>query len=323
MLLPLLFLALQLLVHAAPLRIYLLVGQSNMEGKGSMKHLEQLLSNDLTKSTYQHYGTPANYSSKSNVYIYYQDEGQVHQGPLRVGYGMPINETFGPELEFGWVVGDDAAQQDPPEATDVLLIKCAWGGKSLGVDFRSPSRGVGNYTYCNDDGCFPYHPSFYGQYYRRTIETVQSVLHNLPVVNGKQYEQYELAGLVWFQGWNDVIDDGMVKEYSDNLIHFIRDVRLDLDEPGLPIIVGEMGQGGPVPPKHGLPHVALRRQMRLATQSFPLSSSYVMTSPYINAEGNSYNGDYHYYGTFSLLHLKVYRLQTFSQRDSFVFFYGT
>ena len=45
---------------------------------------------------------------------------------------------------------------------------------------------------------------------------------------------YTLEGMVWFQGWNDMLDMRKVQEYGPNLAHFIRDVRLDLDAPDLP-----------------------------------------------------------------------------------------
>ena len=55
------------------------------------------------------------------------------KGKLTVGYGSP--KCIGPELEFGNVVGD---HYDEP----VLLIKTAWGGRSLYRDFRPPSAGL-------------------------------------------------------------------------------------------------------------------------------------------------------------------------------------
>jgi len=65
---------------------------------------------------------------------------------------------------------------------------------------------------------------------------------------------YELAGIVWFQGWNDMVDSGFYPdrgkpggydEYSKLLAHFIRDVRKDLDAPKLPFVIGVLGVGGP------------------------------------------------------------------------------
>ena len=54
-------------------------------------------------------------------------------GELSIGYAVYDDlHHFGPELQFGHVVGEHFA--DP-----VLLIKTAWGGKSLANDFRPPS----------------------------------------------------------------------------------------------------------------------------------------------------------------------------------------
>ena len=68
-------------------------------------------------------------------------------------------------------------------------------------------------------------------------------------------EGYELAGFVWFQGWNDMVDRGVYPnrgepggydQYSEVLAHFIRDVREDLAAPNMPFVIGVMGAGGPV-----------------------------------------------------------------------------
>jgi hypothetical protein len=65
---------------------------------------------------------------------------------------------------------------------------------------------------------------------------------------------YELAGFVWFQGWNDLVDSstyanrdraGGYDAYSTAMAHFIRDVRRDLNAPNLPFVIGVLGVGGP------------------------------------------------------------------------------
>jgi alpha-galactosidase len=64
---------------------------------------------------------------------------------------------------------------------------------------------------------------------------------------------YELAGFVWLQGWNDMVDGhtypahgkpGRFDLYSEWLAHFIRDVRRDLGATKLPFVIGVMGVGG-------------------------------------------------------------------------------
>ena len=55
---------------------------------------------------------------------------------------------------------------------------------------------------------------------------------------------YELAGFVWFQGWNDMVNKDYTTHYAEHMAHFIRDVRKDLKVEGLPFIIGELGVGG-------------------------------------------------------------------------------
>ncbi len=60
---------------------------------------------------------------------------------------------------------------------------------------------------------------------------------------------YELAGFVWLQGFNDLVDgqtypNGNMIEYSRLLAHFIRDVRKDLAAPQMPFIIGVLGVDG-------------------------------------------------------------------------------
>jgi alpha-galactosidase len=70
-------------------------------------------------------------------------------------------------------------------------------------------------------------------------------------------EGYELAGFVWFQGFNDLVgsyppadlaagkkSSKDYSEYSRLLSCFIRDVRKDLSAPDLPFVIGVLGVGG-------------------------------------------------------------------------------
>jgi hypothetical protein len=52
---------------------------------------------------------------------------------------------------------------------------------------------------------------------------------------------YEVAGFVWYQGWNDGVDPkNAVPEYEQNLVNLIKDVRKDLKAPNLPFVIGEL-----------------------------------------------------------------------------------
>ena len=57
--------------------------------------------------------------------------------------------------------------------------------------------------------------------------------------------EFEIAGFVWQQGWNDMVDEAARKEYTQNLIHLIDDVRREWKKPSLPVVIGELGNLGP------------------------------------------------------------------------------
>jgi len=59
---------------------------------------------------------------------------------------------------------------------------------------------------------------------------------------------YDIAGFVWFQGWNDMYN-GFQDEYAVNMKNLIHDVRKDLAKPDLPFAIGLMGQNGFAPAK--------------------------------------------------------------------------
>ena len=212
----------------SPVKVFILAGQSNMEGQGVIAaglnrnegkgSLEYLVKNPATAPRFKHLvDKSGQWVVRDEVWIWYLDR----KGGLTVGYG-PRDDKIGPELQFGHIMGDAFANQ-------VLLIKLAWGGKSLAKDFRPPSSG-----------------GEVGPYYRQLVERTKEVLANLktlfPDYDGKGYE---LAGIGWHQGWNDRINQAFVDEYETNLIHLIRDVRKDLKAPNLPFVVAESGMTGP------------------------------------------------------------------------------
>src|SRR5438132_13061644 len=129
----LLFLLLAVTLVAAPadksaIKVFVLAGQSNMEGKAKLSLLEYQIKQPATRSRFAHFQKDGQWITRDDVWIKFLDR----KGPLTVGYGSPY--CIGPELQFGWTVGD---HYDEP----VLLIKIAWGGRSLWQDFRPPSAG--------------------------------------------------------------------------------------------------------------------------------------------------------------------------------------
>ena len=61
----------------------------------------------------------------------------------------------------------------------------------------------------------------FGADYRAMIADVNDTLANLKTfVPGYAGQGYELAGFVWFQGWNDMINAEYTKEYAANMAAF-------------------------------------------------------------------------------------------------------
>lgn len=219
---------------SGPVKVFILAGQSNMEGHGEISPigtpgtLEYSLSNNPTM--YGHLTDGTNWVERNDVWIWYNRGGTtVVSGHLTAGYGAS-DTTMGPELQWGHALGD---LYDEP----VLLIKTAWGGKSLAVDFRPPSSGWSVNP--------PVAPGDQGYYYQEVLDTVSDVLTNLqsyfPDYNG---QGYELVGLGWHQGWNDRVNQSYNDEYEQNLENFIQDIRVDLATPNLPFVLATTGMSG-------------------------------------------------------------------------------
>ncbi len=220
-------------------KVFILAGQSNMQGKGNLEHLKQLVQQEPAK--YGHLMKDGKWTERDDVWVYYGQLGggikKSKRGHLTVGYTWPPGH-IGPELGFGKVVGD--AIDEP-----VLLIKACWGGQSLAVDFRSPSAGQGDKPVSQLHDGVQGKPGTVGWAYKQIFTELHHCLADLgatfPELKGREYE---LAGFVWVQGWNDYINGGRRKEYAGNMAHFIRDIRKDLNAPNLPFVIGVMGHGG-------------------------------------------------------------------------------
>jgi alpha-galactosidase len=240
---------------ARPMKVFLLVGQSNMEGKGKVEHLKILTAQDGYKHLVDAQGE---WVVRDDVRIDFLGK----KGGLTVGYASP-EDRFGPELQFGHVVGD--AFEEP-----VLLLKHAWGGKSLAVDFRPPSAG-----------------GEVGAYYTQVLDLTNAALNGAP--------GHQIAGLVWFQGWNDRVNQAHNDAYAENLAHFIRDIRKDLGIPNLPFVIGETGQGGPNE-THPRALSLMKHQAAVAAMDeFKDNTRLVKTTPYCKGEPK-YDGEYHFFG---------------------------
>ena len=112
-----------------PIKVFLLLGQSNMNGRGNI----DVLKNKLTKDLPDKY-PPSLVEIRRDVWITGANgNGISHQmSNVRLEPGFGQFDYFGPELAFGHAMGDYFDEE-------VLLVKCIGGGTPLATDWTSPS----------------------------------------------------------------------------------------------------------------------------------------------------------------------------------------
>ncbi len=260
------------MAQAKPLKVFILAGQSNMEGHARVETFDYIGDDPATAPLLKRMrGADGKPVVCEDVWIsYFTGNGESNGegfGKLTAGYGSRQKPSedggkIGPEFTFGLTL--DERLNEP-----VLIIKTAWGGKSLHTDFRSPSAG----PYVLSDWQKQNYPKQEGHgipkdfekwkadkiketgvYYRLMVEHVRHVLKDIKrVCPAYEGQGYELAGFVWLQGWNDMVDGHVYPKhgkpdrfdlYSELLAHFIRDVRRDLSAPKMPFVIGVMGVSG-------------------------------------------------------------------------------
>ena len=258
---------------AKKLKVFILAGQSNMEGHARVETFDYIGDDPATAPLLkQMRGADGKPTVCDHVWISYltgKFDGSANGegiGKLTAGFGARgANPTqdggkIGPEFTFGLTL--DAALKEP-----VLIIKTAWGGRSLNTEFRPPSAGPYEFNAAQlaqmqkqgkDIAAVKAEKAKEtGRFYRYMIEHVKKVLAD-PKRVCPAYDPaagYEIAGFVWLQGFNDLVDggtyptgaDGKMRDYTkygEWLADFIRDVRKDVGAPRMPFVIGVLGVGG-------------------------------------------------------------------------------
>jgi len=244
-----------------PLKVYILAGQSNMQGQGLIRTFPYIGMDPETapmlKKMVDENGTPR---VIGNVWISSLGTGREEKfGKLTVGFGSErAGVKIGPELTFGICMQEHLGEP-------ILLIKTSWGGTSLCHDFRPPSAGLHAAQAQRLEEMRKNHEDTSkaeveynernGNCYRQMMAHVRSVLADIKRVD-PEYDPaqgYEVAGFVWLQGCSDfgATDTypnpgkpGGYDEYSRLLACLIRDIRKDLNAPEMRAVIGVLGING-------------------------------------------------------------------------------
>jgi hypothetical protein len=298
-----------------PVKVFILAGQSNMEGPANINTFDYIGDDPATAPMLKKLrGADGKPTVAEGAWISYLtgangDNFELH-GKLTAGYGSMWGQerskpgtNIGPEFTFGLAM--DAAMEEP-----VLIIKSAWGGLTLNTNFRPPSAGPyvlpkarqelwdqhpqgahGIPPLAEREKWFADRAAESGVFYRLMMEHVKKVLADpkrvCPAYDPK--DGFEVAGFVWLQGFNDLVDSttyplsdqpGGFDEYSRLMACFIRDVRKDLSAPKMPFVIGVMGVGGLTDQSHGMTNFRKAMAAPASMPEFKGNVAAVETAPF-------------------------------------------
>lgn len=245
------------------LPMFLLGGQSNMEGNIDMPLFQQLLADladtsiaDLNASLaerirywhqvpnngYANYGYSAKMASyEASELIRLKAAGLIGTNlttpnpkvlcawnessltPLNATPAASLNTRCAPSFGPELVLGQSLAKAG---YSSTSLIKVAYGGTNLYADWRSPLMGG-----------TPSSKALYAKLRAR----IQSLKSNPASVNPAcKTRTCQWSAFVWFQGEADA-ETAFAPQYEENLKKFIADVRADVGSPNLPVVIVQIG----------------------------------------------------------------------------------
>jgi len=246
-----------------PVKVFVLMGQSNMLGAGKINPSKKKAGGSLTeavkeKGLYRYLvDDDGNWTVRKDVRnVRVMGSGT---GPMKVfnNEWMTIKgRSIGPEIGIGHYLG---------HATDapVLILKSCIGNRSLGWDLLPPGSEryeveekdkktgeMKTFVYAGykdspnkwEKGTEPEPIGWYaGKQYDGDIARTKQVLAEL----GKYYpdaNKYEVAGFFFWQGDKDRYNAAHAGRYEQNLVHFIRQLREDFNAPNAKFVCATLGQ---------------------------------------------------------------------------------
>ncbi len=240
-----------------PLKVFILMGQSNMVGMGD-------IGPESTKGTLEYFTkTQKKYPFLIDAGGKWTERKDVYYYDARVKKGAWLSpaanggKAFGPEVGFGYVVG--AALDEP-----VLVLKSCIGNRALGWDLLPPGSkrytfegktyaGSGDKAEWWIEGQPKKEVNWYaGKQYDDDMANAKEALETL----GKWYpgykdEGYEVAGFVWWQGHRDHGSAAHTSKYEENLERLIVSLRKDYAAPKATFVLAT-GCGNPGREGNGL-----------------------------------------------------------------------
>ncbi len=228
-----------------PVQVFILMGQSNMVGKGRITGGEGSLENAVkNKGLYPYLVDDAgNWSERKDVRFVRYMSGK---GPLNNEWMGVKKGTIGPEFGIAHPVGNAI---DAP----VMILKCCIGNRSLGWDLLPP----GSESYEFEGKIYPAYKGspdswvkgtepkpiawYAGKQYDDDTADAKKAMADLE----KHYPgatKCEVAGFFFWQGEKDCGNAAHASKYEENLVRFIKRLRQDFAAPNAKFVLATLGE---------------------------------------------------------------------------------
>ena len=189
--------------------VYLVGGQSNMDGRGNTSDLvgAKAFWNQPQTNVQIYYANPVNEQPTNPTY---NSGWQIFKPGFCVppGFSGPLpSPRFGPALSFAKTISDTTPNRR------IALIKVTQGGTSLSSDWKPAS----------------------GYMYATFTNIVHLALNELTNAG----HSYTIRGMIWHQGESDSSGSALAN-YETNMTQLIAAVRRDVGITNLPFVVGEV-----------------------------------------------------------------------------------
>jgi len=250
-----------------PVKVYILMGQSNMLGFGRIEPGRQGPEGSLSHAVREK-GLYSYLIDEDGAWTVRNDVRNVRvMGSGLGGMQVFVNDwltigqsNIGPEIGIGHYLGQ--AINEP-----VLLLKSCIGNRALGWDLLPP--GSEGYEFTDSKGVTWVHPGYEGSperwqkgtdpkkitwyagmQYDGDIARVKEVLSELDTYYPGA-EKYEIAGFFWWQGDRDSRSEALSAHYKTNLVHLIKQLRKDFKAPEAKFVCASLGQTSKVDTGNG------------------------------------------------------------------------
>ncbi|KAL3913040.1 MAG: hypothetical protein SGILL_006648, partial [Bacillariaceae sp.] len=247
-------------------KVFILLGQSNMLGMGKVKGADKDGTLEHAVKVEHKYPFLVDANGNWKKVIHDRVRNVFTMGSGTGGAKLQKNEwlavsgnKIGPEIGIGYEMGRWLSKSDLcGKDDDVLILKSCIGNRSLGWDLLPP--GSPSFDYYDEKKNVTWHYAGYkespsrwekgtkpepmGWQYDGDIDRAKKVLTDLKtyIPEASPSTKVEIAGFFFWQGDKDRYDPALAQRYKLNLVHLITQLRREFQAPNAKFVLATLGQ---------------------------------------------------------------------------------